>query len=203
MSTAAQANLSSCAQARPTWLIDAAGLLICAAASMAAYFVTVAPILSSQDNVAATQAQVAAKHQQANELAATSRSLQVELKKANELLKQNSIELQPSAEENRRVASITQSIEASGLEVRLIHTGALAPGPQYGQMPIHLTAAGGFRSIAALLRGLHDSFPDTAVSNFRLSSNNLAANASSAQFDVDLTWYVQPSSGLSPRADGR
>jgi Tfp pilus assembly protein PilO len=192
MSSAVIANIAPGPQARPTWLIDAAGLLICAAASVAAYFVTVVPILSSQQSVATTQAEVAAKHQQANDLAATSRLLQVELRKSSELLKQNSIDLRPATEENRHVARITQTIESTGLEVRSIHTGSLVPGPQYGQMPIHITAGGGFRGIAALLRELHDSFPDTAISNFRLSSNNLSANASSAQLDVDLTWYVQP-----------
>jgi hypothetical protein len=114
-----------------------------------------------------------------------------QLAAAKASLAHNPIHLEDASRMNRRLARINELAAGRGLRVQGVDPGAINRGTRYQTIDIKLAGSGGYLGCVQFLRDLHDQFPDTAVSAFRLSGNPQETDQP-ASFAFDLRWYASP-----------
>jgi Tfp pilus assembly protein PilO len=176
------------------WGIDAAGALLCAAATAVAYFGGVRPFLTGRAAFARQQQQLAEKRRQAAELSASVASAQQQLAAAHKALEASRVRLQPASTVNGKIAWLTRLVGECRLETHNIEVGQAKRGARYDTVAIVLTGSGRYPDCAAFITRLCAAAPDTGVASFTLSGRPEQTGAEAA-FRFELVWYAAGGSG--------
>jgi len=176
------------------WQVHACGLAAVIALSAVAYLFGFAPMLEGRHQAAAARRDLDDRRQKATQLVSQRRSLAAELDDLGHKQADSPLRLEPQTQINRRLAGLTDLAAAAGLDLRGIQPGKPAPGPKaggvtIGVVPIDLTGTGSFRACAAFLHNVRQSFPDSGVSDFQLSSTPADPPAPAA-FHFTILWYT-------------
>ncbi len=174
--------------------IDAAGLGLCVAASLLFYWLTIQPFLQRQAATAEQRNELKARQDKTTELKAALADVQGRVTNVQTDLAAGSIQLEPAAHVNRRVAGLTQLFSDCELDVDDVQTGRLYNGLQYDLVPITVLGRGPYGQCVKFFRGLRVQFPDMGVARIELSGSP-AKKAAEGTFQFDLLWYAAPGSG--------
>lgn len=177
--------------AGPGRCIDCAGVAICLLITAAVYVIGFQPMLEREAGFAAQREALRQRHRQLDQTTATLTLMRGHLVKFRQAINESAIQLQSSANLNRRVAEITELASRCGLAVHEIQPGVIRGGERYDTVPIQLGGQGTYQSGALFLSRLHDAFPDTGVSSLELSGNPSTPEAP-AVFRLSLTWHAAP-----------
>lgn len=171
--------------------IDSAGVASCALVVAVLVFGAILPLLHHRGDSEARRNDLARQRQHVASAKASVVSMQAQVAKARAALERNPIRLEDARQINKRLARINELAAARGLQVRGVDPGAVNRGVRYQTIEMKLAGEGGYRGCVEFLRDMHDQFPDTAVTAFRLSGNPQETDQP-ATFGFELRWYASP-----------
>ena len=173
--------------------IDLWGVAACAALTVIAYLLGVAPLRQRHADLQERRRALAQKTQEANDLAGNMRQLAGRVTNLQRQVAENPLRLQPSQQLNSRLAEVTSAAGECGLDVNDIQPGNPVIGARHTLVPINLAGAGSYRNCVEFLHRFHARFADSGVANFALARNP-AEPSSRTSFQFRLIWYVEPQS---------
>lgn len=173
--------------------IDAAGLAILAALSVAAYFGGLEPILAQQSVSEMQKTALNAKREESTRLTSNLTAMRAHLVKVRQAVKASSIQLHVTGHLNQHLSDVAQVAGVCNLRVDEIKPGHVAAGLRYEQVPIEISGNGTYRTCTEFLQKLHVAFPDTGVTALEIRGNP-ADEKHRATFRFGLIWYASPSS---------
>ena len=177
---------------------DLTALAIAVVAGALFFWVAVRPVLSMNERHVAGEMQLKEQRTKAAKTAAQAEELKKTLSDVKAALRENPVQLEPASAVNNKIKRLTQLATKQGLKVDEIQPAAPKYSRDYGSVEITLTGKGGYRTWAGFLHELAKSSPDTAIESFQLSEQTQSgATASSAEFHVNLVWYVTPQQALA------
>jgi Tfp pilus assembly protein PilO len=176
---------------RRSWRANAIGLGCCAALTVAAYLITVSPILRSEAERAGMQAHIDEQAERVMSLDEARDRLRKQLEAARAQVAASHVQLQSSEFLNSRLALIVELASSSGIEIYQSRPGKMIDTPRYQAVPISLSGVGSFTDCAAFLHRLHETLGDTGVVAFELTGKPEAPNTP-ASFRFELVWYAAP-----------
>lgn len=171
--------------------MDAIGLALLIGLSIGGYMLILQPMLTVHQQREAQQAELAARHEKANQALATINTLKRDLINLRQAAGENPLQLVPAQYSNQRLADITHLAAEHQLQVDMLQTGATKPGARFEVVPIQLRGSGSFQTCTAFVNHLHRRFPDTAVWSMGLTDNPSDA-ASPTNFTLELAWFAAP-----------
>lgn len=169
--------------------IDAAGTAVVAAGALLLFFAGVRPMLARQEAYRASRKRVDTHCTEAESLAKSRRSLAAELAAVSKALAEHPVELRSVLHLNRRIGELSHLAIGCGLKIQEMEPGTPTGTAQHELVPIRLLGSGTYRTWAAFLHHLTETFPDTAVRSFEVFGNP-AEPGTAARFRVNLMWYA-------------
>jgi Tfp pilus assembly protein PilO len=182
---------------RRSWRTDAVGSGFCAAMTIAAYLITINPIIRSESERAGMQSHVEEQARRVMSLDESRERLGKQLDEVREQVAASHVQLQSSEFLNSRLALIIELASTSGIEIYQSRPGRMIDTPRYQAVPISLSGAGSFTDCAAFLHRLHETLGDTGVVAFELTGKPEAPNTT-ASFRFELVWYAAPPQASRP-----
>jgi multidrug efflux pump subunit AcrA (membrane-fusion protein) len=174
-----------------SWIIDAAGIGLCVAASIAVYALGIAPLVEEQVSVVSQGQQLQAQRTTCAEVEASVKRLESQLAAAQAQLAEGQIRLEPPSRTNERVAALAGLLGDHGLEIDDVQIGAALPSSRCTVVPISIAGRGGYQRSVTLLRELIRTFADTSLAKLELVGNP-AASGQPLKFRLDMLWYTSP-----------
>jgi Tfp pilus assembly protein PilO len=176
---------------RLTRSIDIAGAAACVSVVAALIFGGIVPLLHHRTDARMRTKELIKQRHRVEVAKASVVSMQAQLAAAHAALAQNPIHLEDAGRINHRLARINDLASGRGLQVQGVDPGNTTRGTRYQTIDMKLAGQGGYRGCVQFLRDLHDKFPDTAVTAFRLSGNPQEIDQPAA-FSFELRWYASP-----------
>ena len=173
--------------------MDALAVAAMLAAGTMFYLMGVQPVLGIQEQKASLQSQVRQEQSSASEAAAKVEAMRKKLLDDRATLKSSPVQLQASSAVNTRLGKLTELASRHELKVDEIQPTEASYGPDYGFVPIRLVGRGNYRTWTAFLHEVTTSFADISVDSFQLA----AKPGQSAEFRVNLRWYVSPAPSIA------
>ena len=173
------------------WRIDVGGLGVCAALTLVMYVLAVEPLLAHRADMVDRQRELDVKNREASKLFLSLTSLKRELAIVQQTLADSPLRLQPTSAVNQRLALITSMAGEHELTLDEIKPGRPASGTHYDTVPIVLSGTGTYRTCAAFMHRLHQTFADVGVSAFTVSGQPANPEAP-ATFRLSLAWFAAP-----------
>jgi Tfp pilus assembly protein PilO len=173
------------------WRVDAAFLAGCALFTLLAYMAGIQPVLAAKEEAAQQREQLTAKREQAAQMATAVNTLQASLQTVTCSLANSKVKLQPAQQINLRLSKLTDLAGVCGLKIEDIQPGKTVTGLRFDMVPIRLIGSGNYRTCTQFLHQLRETFPDTAVAAWQISSNP-QDSSSAALFRMDLLWHALP-----------
>ena len=172
--------------------IDIAGVFVCVAVSLVAYFTELKPLIERRFFLVNQRLNLAAQREESSELGASMRSLDNQLTVVREKLAKDKIKLESSDQINQRIAELTALFNDSALEVDDVQTGRISIGSKCDLVPISVAGRGGYKQYATFLDKLHETFADISVARFELQGKpeNPASAHSGGMFGIQLFWHT-------------
>lgn len=176
---------------RLTRSIDLAGAAVCAAMVAALVFGGILPLLHHRGDSEARRRDLNHQRHRVESARTSLASLEIQLAAARAALAHNPIRLEDASRINRRLARINELAAGRGLQVQGVDPGSVTRGTRYQTIDMKLAGEGGYRGCVEFLRDMHDQFPDTAVTAFKLAANPQDSDKP-ADFTFELRWYASP-----------
>jgi len=174
---------------RTLWQIDAAGTIVCVAASLGAYFGVLGPLMAQRSFLASQRQELAIQSEKASELEASMSTLKNRLAVAQKELAQSEIKLEEASRINQHVANITTFLSDCELKVDQVQIGKILVGLRCDLVPISISGKGGYKQCAAFLHQVCRTFPDISVAEFELQGNP-AKPGQPGTFRFELFWLA-------------
>lgn len=175
--------------------IDAAGIGLCVAASLAFYWLTVQPFLERQSLAGEQRRELKTRQGKIADIKGATAKVQERMTLAQRDLAAGAIKLEPAAHINKRVAGLTQFFRECELDVDNVQTGRVYNGLQYDLVPITVLGRGPYRQCTEFFHGLRSTFPDMSMARIELS-RSAGQKGEQAIFAFDLLWYAAPGRGF-------
>jgi len=169
--------------------IDAAGVIVCALASLAFYAVTVQPFFEQRSAVAERRRELKDLACKASELEAALAQDQDRLAAVKSDLAASTVTLDSTAHINTRIARLAAFFADFELEVDDVRTGQVCRGLHCDVVPMTIVGRGSYERYGRFLRGLCSAFPDMNVVKIELTGNPARASESET-FRFELFWYA-------------
>lgn len=176
------------------WYIDVLGITVCAALTGLCYIALIRPVTLNRVAYAQLQPQLAERAQAVKKAKARLTALQTELEVTKTQLADLPLRLEPSSRVNNRLAQLTDLAAEMGIEVHQVQPDPARAGKRYDVVEITLSGSGDYGQVTHFMRGVHDTFADTAIVEFDLKSAGTTVSA--AQFNIGLAWYTLPAMGF-------
>lgn len=177
--------------ASPTrsWRIDAAGMAVCLAITILGVLVVVQPAVRVRMDHASLRDELQTLRQQVAELKGARTRLQDELRRLDDRLAANRLQLQGPEYLNTRMARIIESAASSGIVIDETRSEPAGRAELYQAVPVELSGSGSYPGCTAFLHSLREQLPDTGVVSFELTGNPGRA-AERGRFRFNLVWYA-------------
>ena len=169
--------------------MDLVGVVVVLAASAAFYWAGIRPMMALQEQQQSQLAQLESQRHNVALLTSRVAELQKTLESSRQAFSAIGIHLEPADTVNNRISRLMALAARNSLKIDEIQPSEPTYGKDYGSVPIILTGAGGFPNWGGFLHELSQTFPDTSVDAFDLTSNPAAGQVA---FRVTLLWYVTP-----------
>jgi len=200
--------LFSIVKKRPLWLTDAAGMVVCVAASLGVYFFVLAPLMAQRSALESCRGELAIQSEKSAKLKASMSRLRNHLGAIQKELGRSQIKLEKASHINRRVAQINAFLADCELHVdqvqispsheqrnRITTDSSLngrgcATRQRCDLIPISISGKGGYKQCVAFLHKLYQAFPDISVAGFELRGNP-ASPEQLGTFRFELFWLAQ------------
>ena len=173
------------------WRIDAVAGLLCVGASLVRYFVGLHPLMEQHSASAVQEQQLAREKFRSSELAASVLLLKKQLAVTRQELSEIKIRLYPVTRVNARIAELTELLGECGLKANMIELGQIVHADRYDMVPITMAGYGDYRSCAAFIQRLCQTYPDTRVASF-LISGVPNGPVTTGSFRFELSWHAAP-----------
>jgi Tfp pilus assembly protein PilO len=180
----------------PLRTIDAAGLAVCVALTVGAYFVAVQPMLDRRSEIDTQRAQVDAERQAAALTAAKLAELRQHAARVEQAVASNPLRLQPMTQLNTWLAMIADLATKTGVQLDQLEPGAPVRAEHYVTVPIRLSGRGDYAASTRFLHQLHEAMPDTAVESMELAGHPRTPDQP-ATFRFSLLWHASPAEPLA------
>jgi Tfp pilus assembly protein PilO len=174
--------------AKPWAKVDAAGVGVCVALTVAAWLGALRPMLNRYGRYVEQQQEVAALKEQAGRESAQLKGVQKRLADTQRHLERTPLHLQPARMVNNRLAALTELAARSGVKLEDVQPGKSVRGKRYETVPIRLAGAGSYQACVRFLHQMRDSMPDTGVSAVQLTGT--PGDALGGKFMFDVEWYA-------------
>jgi Tfp pilus assembly protein PilO len=174
--------------------IDAAGVIICIAASLGMYFAVLGPFIHQMPVLDGLVQQLSIQNEECSKLKASVLTLKNQLSRVKEELSQSENRLEEASQINQRIANITTFLTDEELQVDQIQIGAILTGVKCDLVPIVISGCGRYRQCVAFLAQLHRTFPDVILARFELRGNP-ASPDKTPTFRFELFWVVETKDG--------
>lgn len=174
------------------WRIYAAGVLVCAGLSAAAYFFGVEPALAQREASAVSAAELDARRQRATDLAESLGSIRRTLAQTTREVEALPLRLEPAGNINHRLARIADLADELGLGLDEVQPDVPVDGSHYQTVPIRIGGSGTYPACADFLHRLRTHFPDVSVRSFEITNPQPSREHPTATFRVELVWYTAP-----------
>ncbi|MBN2316798.1 MAG: hypothetical protein JXM79_22915 [Sedimentisphaerales bacterium] len=171
--------------------IDAIGVVICLAASLAVYFFVLNPLVKQRSFLAEKRDEFTVQRGESSRLSSLMLSLGNQLTAAQEDLSNNKIRLESSDRTNQRLAALTVLFTECSLAVDDIQAGKISAGPMWDLVPITLTGRGHYSHCIVFLQKLRQTFADMSMDRLRLESNPVTSEEP-GRFRFELLWHTTP-----------
>ncbi len=171
-----------------THLAGAGFLVVC---SLVFYIGGVRSLMHGQKDAQAHLDALQRRRTIAAELEQSLKEREGKLLDARKTLKNDSFQLRPSGEVNKRIAEIARLVGECGLKLDEIQPAKATVGPRFDTVPIRLVGSGNYSTCVALLHRLWVEFPDTAVVSLEMEGNPNDSRVST-KFRIDLLWHAAP-----------
>jgi len=199
--------LFSIVKKRPLWPIDAAGVVVCVAASLGVYFFVLHPLIQQRSFLESCRGELAIQSEMSSKLKASMSRLRNHLGAVQKELGRSRIKLEEDSHINRRIAQINAFLNDCELHVdqvqigpaheqrnRVTTDGSLNGGgcatrQKCKLVPLTVTGRGGYKQCVAFLHKLYQAFPDISVAGFELRGNP-ASPEQSGTFRFELFWLA-------------
>ena len=175
------------------WQLDAVGIAVCLAATLAAYLGGARPLVRDYQRVLAQQEQLRTEQEHADKLENALTALREQLQTVRRTLNKSTLRLKPLSNLNLHVARISALAAQNGLQIDDIQTSPAQARTHYEVVPVHLAGSGTYRTCTAFLNHLRQTLPDTSVASFGLTTT-AGKPSGGGTFRVDLQWHA----ALSP-----
>jgi Tfp pilus assembly protein PilO len=171
--------------------IDAAGIMVCVATSLVAYFAALQPLVRQRALLANQRQELATQSGQSSKLKESMLTLKNHLAAVREELAQSKIKLESADRINGRVADVMGFLNDYKLRVDDVQIGKTLADLRCELVPISITGSGGYKQCAAFLHQLHQTFPDISVARFELNGSPTKPEQP-CKFDFELFWLAIP-----------
>ncbi len=111
------------------------------------------------------------------------------LDKLRTTVRSQKIRLGSGGNVNQRIAKLADLTERIGLAMNEVVPGECSRVGPYEAVPVSLVVSGKYPTCVTFLRELKETFPDTSVDSFELSSKS-GKPSGTAEFRVQLLWYT-------------
>lgn len=169
--------------------IDATGVVICLAASLAVYFFVLNPLLRQRSFLAGQRDELTVQNEASSRLSALTLSLSDQLTATQEDLSNNEIRLESPERTNQRLAALTALFTDCVLAVDDIQAGKIAAGPMWDLAPITITGRGTYSQCIIFLQKLRQTFADMSMDRLKLEGNPVASEEP-GRFRFQLLWHT-------------
>jgi Tfp pilus assembly protein PilO len=166
-------------------LLDVGGVGVLVALTLAAYFTGVSPAVRAVRAAEEERTRLAERQAHAQGL---ERTLQQAQRKLEALESAERREL-PRATALDRISRISEIAAANGVSLTDLSPRPEVKGTRFNRVPIVVAGLGPSASFEALLRDLHQEYPDVQVVSLTITAN--VENAKSpASLNAELAWYT-------------
>lgn len=186
--------MSSPALTKPLWIIDLAGILVCAAVAMAAYSLMFRPLLTQRVASRETAQQLERQCEEADKRNASLLSLKKNTIVAREELAASDVHLESVDTINHQIADLTGLLTDCQLTLEDIQTGRIVMGRRFDLVPIRVSGKGGYDQFMVFLHKLRVDLPDISVAGLDMQGTP-ERPSETGQFIFDLFWFAAPSIG--------
>lgn len=174
---------------RKLWQIDAAGTMVCVAASLGVYFGVLGPLMAQRSFLESCRQKLVIQSEKASELKVSMSTLKNRLAIAQKELAASEVKLEESWRINQHVADITTFLSDCGLKVDQVQIGKIFVGLRCDLVPISISGKGGYKQCAAFLHQVSRTFHDISVAAFELQGNP-AKLGQPGTFRFELFWLA-------------
>lgn len=174
-----------------SWRIYAITAAICLAVTGVAFLLGVAPAMRQIAQQRAQKSEFLEKKSTASNLAISLAAANQNLKQVQQALDEIPLQLHPMTYLNKQLAQITALATSSGLTLHETQPGQPTATRFHTLVPIQMSGTCDYPTYAHFLHGLHEQFPHTAVSSFRLTTSDNASKPL-AMFRMNLIWHATP-----------
>jgi Tfp pilus assembly protein PilO len=173
--------------------LDAIGVGLLVAMSIAAFVLQVRPLFRAQQALAGQTAALTAEQQKLNKLKRSVQMMRTRLEAVQRSIDQTEFKLEPASQINGRLARLTEIASHYSLQVDEMEPGTpgkVTSGGQFETIPIRLSGRGGYRNCTQFLDALHQQLRDTSVTAMSLAAGD-SADPNGA-FTFNLLWHTAP-----------
>ncbi len=173
------------------WQVHSIGAGGFAVLSVIAALAVVNPVLTARAERASLRSELERRQLQLADLEQARRDVQGRLDATRQELGDGRLQLESSGRLNRRMARLVELAATSGLDIHEMRPGTPVTGDRYDTVPIMLSGQGSYPQCAGFLHLVHETLPDTGVTDLDLSGNPTHPELG-ARFRFDVVWYAAP-----------
>lgn len=162
---------------------------LCVLVALPLCFARINPLLRARTYASEQMAKLEALRQTEASLVKSLARERSRLSKLYKALKTEKIQLDSAGNVNQRIAKLADLAERLGLAMNEVMPGQAARAGPYDAVPVSLLVSGKYPTCVAFLRKLKETFPDTSVDSFELSSKS-GKSSGTAEFRLKLLWYT-------------
>jgi len=177
---------------------NAIAAALCALAALPLCFARINPLLRPGTYARQQQVKLAVLRRTEADLAESVARQRSALDGLHRALKDQKIQLDSAGNVNQRIARLAGLAERIGLAMNEVMPGEPSRVGPYETVPVSLVVSGKYPTCVTFLRKLKETFPDTSVGSFELSSKS-GKPSGVAEFHIKLLWYTAV--GPSPKGE--
>ena len=175
----------------PSWRIDATGMAILLALTVALGAAPAWILITDRQAVAAqTDALDVARQEHAAAMSALAVT-RSRLARVQEELTNSSVQLEPPSAVNHRLADLSELATQCGLQVDQLKPADSLPGEHCRRIPIHMIARGTYRACVTFMDRLRRRLPDTAAGTIEMTGAPTEQDGNISLRCV-LWWHATP-----------
>ncbi|MGE5295338.1 MAG: hypothetical protein ACM3VT_10970 [Solirubrobacterales bacterium] len=171
--------------------IDAAGVALCIAVSVAWYAITIRPLIEQRSRTADLRRQIQDQQRKDSQLRTSTAAAQQQLQIVRQELQTSGIRLDSAAHINTRIARLTEFFADCTLHIDDVQTGRVCNGRQCDLVPITIVGRGGYPQCIRFLHELCSTFPDMSATRVEFRATP-GPTPQAEQFRFEMLWYAAP-----------
>jgi len=159
----------------------------------AAFWFGIRPVFHAEDEQRRLAAQLTASRQQLEVAQSEYEQVRGAIETTRDRLQRSAVVLHTADGLVNRQEEVTSTVTGGGLDLEQLVVGTVFRGELLDTIPLHITGAGEFPRVVAIMHELRARFPDMAITSFQLTgggSEGPSGNSRVVRFVLDIAWYT-------------